>query len=194
MQYQQYQEPQNFCGRRILYPNFESTRTILPPPEQPLPVPPPGVAVRSSPCHDYYASKDINKINQNCYSCLYGEYSNTRRSSNSDLASPYNCACDLDRRFSPENFCDYAQCVEKQHKLNGSCVRPYNAIYNIDDVRDQDYMAPFTHSNLNCSVKNQSIIPFVPSIADLQRDQVMKPFAQRSYGSCNSSEGDICYR
>jgi hypothetical protein len=138
----------NHGGRIIEYPGFGDRQ-----------VAPPGVAVRASPCQAYYSSHDPRKISHQCWDCLYNESSVIHPSAALHPSpammpyrqpKPYTCDCQLDRNYSPANFCQYAKCVEAQHKDNGSCDRAYNAIYNVDDVKDDKYLPSFSFSNLHC--------------------------------------------
>lgn len=162
-----FQESKNFCGRYIEYPSFGDVNgehgyagnvrslfptvrnVILPPPETPHPNVPPGVTVRPSACQTYYTSRDPRSMSNPCKSCLYNEYDVTRVPAKGQDLTSYNCVCNLDRNFTPDSFCDYAQCVQTQYNSNGSCQRPFNAIFNQDDIRDAAYLPPFTYEQMD---------------------------------------------
>jgi hypothetical protein len=174
-----YQEPKNFCGRYIEYPHFAELRTemnprtlfpvlrnqaakkkkkivdpdapkiILPPPEDPHPNVPPGVPVRPSPCATFYATRDPRNMSDDCKSCMFNEFNITRIPNKEQEITPFDCICDLNSNYSPAEFCSYAQCVQQQNALNGSCVRPFYAIYNYDDIRDENYLPPFSYEQMD---------------------------------------------
>jgi hypothetical protein len=132
---------QNFCGRYVQYPHFGAL-------EEKDIYAPPGVPVRPSVCQTYYITRDPTKMSQDCRDCIYNEYNITMPPGNNTPNSPYTCACSLQRDFTPDNFCDYARCVQDQHKLNGSCARPFAAIYNLDDVKDAEFIDPFNYEQM----------------------------------------------
>jgi hypothetical protein len=143
-----YQKSVNHCGRRINYPRFgaldskqqdliqaRSNQAQAGQSLQAL-VPPPGVDVEESPCRDYYISRDIQKLDENCMNCIYEVWSN-------DM----NCTCQLD----PKNPCEYAKCVFEKFNTNQSCAEPFFALFNVDDVQDESFRPPFTLGDIkNC--------------------------------------------
>lgn len=163
-----FQEPQNFCGRRIEYPSFANNvrvlfpalrdpNIILPPPQTPHPNAPPGVNIRPSPCGMYYSSRDPRKMSSDCKQCIYNEYDITRIPGPDEDITAYDCICDLKKDFSPDDFCEYAKCVQEQHSQPvQSCARPFYAIFNQDDIRDENYIPPFTYEQIDyCMQRNQ---------------------------------------
>lgn len=148
-----YQKSVNHCGRRINYPRFgaleqdprlqqmypERRRMRIQTPARGL-VPPPGTDVEQSPCMNYYASRNIKDIDENCMNCMYEVWDN-------DL----NCTCKLD----PNDICSYAKCVTDQYNNEKLCSDAYYALYNVDDVQDEIYRPPFTYADLQgCNPTN----------------------------------------
>lgn len=120
----------NICGRQINYPHFGDVENIN---VQRGIIPPPGVDVLPSPCQSYYKNKDFSRASDDCKDCLYTAQSIDR-----------NCPCQIDGN----NWCEYAKCVEQEYKLHNKCKYPYYSLYNIDDIRDESYINPFTYKQL----------------------------------------------
>ncbi len=145
-----YQTSVNPCGRRINYPRFgaldERQQKLVTNRAQQAQsgqslqalVPPPGVDVEESPCRDYYISRDISKLDDNCMNCIYQTWNN-------DM----NCPCQL----NPDKPCEYAKCVFEKYNTNQSCAEPFFAMFNVDDVQDEAYRPPFSLGDIkNCGV------------------------------------------
>ena len=91
-----------------------------------------GLDVNDSPCAKYYASKDVDQIDQHCKNCLYSTW-------NDELS----CPCDMEL-----GVCDYAKCVSRNYNKNKSCSQGYTALFNEDDINDNKYTPPFTVNDL----------------------------------------------
>ncbi len=133
----------NHCGRHGQFPHFGDAAQQ---------VAPPGVPIRVSPCQQYYKSRNVRDISKDCWDCMYNEYSVVHpNNGGNDKLNKYTCDCNLGAQFTPQNFCQYAKCVETNYNRNKSCGRAYNAIYNGDDVQDDQFLPPFAFANLNCN-------------------------------------------
>jgi hypothetical protein len=132
--------PKNLCGRRINYPHFgkpdEFHQRMLQ-----NDIPPPGVEVLPSPCGSYYKTKDPSKMDEECQDCVYQSYDVDR-----------NCPCVLDTNMNKQNICKFAKCVRDhyENQSNPQCVIPYNALFNVGDVRDDAYIPQFSFRDMNC--------------------------------------------
>ena len=120
----------NPCGRSINYPHFGAEKQFL--------VPPPGVDVNESVCKHYYQTKDFDSAPSECKDCLYNQYSIDR-----------GCPCELNST-QKSDLCAFAKCVYNQAKKPvPKCQLAYYALYNLDDVKDQDYSSSFSYSDLS---------------------------------------------
>jgi hypothetical protein len=125
-----YPKSLNPCGRSINYPHFGAEKQYL--------VPPPGVDVNQSVCKKYYQTKDFNSTPEECKQCLYDQYSFDR-----------SCPCELQSTNKPD-LCSFAKCVSEQMKKpDPKCKLAYYALYNVDDVKDQEYSSEFSYDNLS---------------------------------------------
>lgn len=129
----------NPCGRKISYPKFRALNTPgSPPPPNTTLAPAPGTEVEDSVCRPYYEDKSIQNASPECKSCWQ-----------SALDSDAECPCNLDAA----NPCAFARCVDKAFAKSGKCASAHAALFNKDDVNDEQFLPAFALADLkDCPV------------------------------------------
>jgi len=129
----------NPCGRKISYPKFRALNVPGSPPPPPVTTvaPAPGAEVEESVCQSYYKEKSLQSATPECKSCWQ-----------TALDSDASCPCTLD----DANPCAFTRCVNTEYNKSGKCAIAYAALFNLDDVNDEQFTPRFAIQDLkDCS-------------------------------------------
>jgi hypothetical protein len=67
------------------------------------------------------------------------------------LDSDAACPCTLDTN----NPCAFARCVNTEYNKSGKCAVPYAALFNLDDVNDEQFTPRFALEDLKSCSSNE---------------------------------------
>jgi len=132
----------NPCGRKISYPKFRALNSPgAPPPAVTTVAPAPGTEVEDSVCRSYYTDKSLRSASPECKSCWQ-----------TALDADATCPCTLD----PANPCAFARCVETEYNKSDKCAIPYAALFNLDDLNDENFLPRFALGDVKDCSKSTS--------------------------------------